>query len=79
MVATTIAAARAEPADFARYAAVLAVMAVLASVNSVAVEIRVPVTTGSARIAMMRVGSTTVAASSGLVLAGNLCRSESVV
>lgn len=72
LVATTIAAARAEPADFARYAAVLAVMAVLASVNSVAVETRVPVTTGSARIAMMRVGSTTVAASSGLVLAGSV-------
>ncbi|EPH05984.1 hypothetical protein HMPREF1531_00632 [Propionibacterium sp. oral taxon 192 str. F0372] len=72
LVATTIAATRAEPADFARYAAVFAVMSVVASVNSVAVETRVPVTSGVVRAAMMRVGTTTVLLCSAVVFAGSL-------
>lgn len=64
LVATLVAATRAEPADFAIYAGVRAATSVVSSVNALAVETRLPVVSEEDSAALIRVATSAVVSTS---------------
>lgn len=71
LVATTVAATRMQPVDFAIYAAVRAATGILAAVNALAAETRIPVVSEKDAGSLVRVASTSVVATTVVtVIAG---------